>query len=201
MYNQTYDGKKIVWKSKIRQILAVVVCFVFVLIGIWGSQSKNWPGLLITIIFFGFGGVVLLIQLLNPKNIFITPGSELSKKIMSNKSEFFSYTDDGFYLTEVPDAIIYRWEDVDAIFGYKRDLITTDEICIDMFFKSGKSLILDESMPGWPKFTEMVSTVFTGITEDSIWNLAHPPFLTNHTLLFDAKGRTFEEAAAHFYKN
>ena len=82
----------------------------------------------------------MLVRLLNPQNLFVTPNTELGKQILSEQFlkgqddlGFFEYNDIGFNLTDYKGVTIYNWSDIETIFGFKEDRMTTDEICLDIF--------------------------------------------------------------------
>lgn len=111
----------------------------------------------------------------------------------------FSYTDDGFILQSKFLRTRYSWGDIETVFAYKEDLMTTDEICVDLFTKNGAQLFLTESDPGWDSFLKQLSEQLSSIPENWEQVLVQPPFETNFTLLFDRKGRTLEQAEAVCY--
>jgi hypothetical protein len=43
----------------------------------------------------------------------------------------------------------FRREDVDIVEFFKRDMLTVDDICCDLFTIDGRSCRFDEEMPGW----------------------------------------------------
>ncbi|MBZ4189604.1 SRPBCC family protein [Niabella beijingensis] len=108
----------------------------------------------------------------------------------------FSYTNQGFLLQEKYLRSYYYWSDIETIFAYKRDLITTDEICLDLFTKNGSCITVEESYPGWERFLKKMSDRFLFTPEDWEQKLMQSSFQTNLTLLFDRTGRSMEAAIA-----
>jgi len=148
----------------------------------------------------------MLVRLLNPKNLFVTYDTELGKQILAQQFGraqedlgIFFYTDKGFNLTEHNGVKVYNWSDIEAVFGFKEDRYTTDEICMDIFTSSNSSLRLTESTPGWYQFNRKLSENISTI--DSNWDaeIALPAFETNLKLLYDKKGRTSHEAEKACY--
>lgn len=103
MINETFNGKKVIWESEVKQIGIIVISFAFlaIAIGTRGEYSSfSFGG---TIVLFGGGGVLMLVRLLNPKNVFVTPKAELGKLILAERIKkqqedlgFFSYDKTGF---------------------------------------------------------------------------------------------------------
>ncbi|WP_435226445.1 SRPBCC family protein [Niabella hirudinis] len=122
------------------------------------------------------------------------------KQDVRERAGAFSYTPDGFIPEETLLRAYYAWADVETIFAYKKDLVTTDEICLDLFTKKGIRVFINESLPGWDRFLQKLSERLPLIPEGWEWQVAQPPFETNLTLLFDRRGRTLKQAATGCYE-
>lgn len=112
----------------------------------------------------------------------------------------FCYDESGFRLLPAYGTGHYLWTDLHSAFGFKLDYLTVDEICLDLFFSSGSYVRLTESLPGWPLFLRQLGQQFSTIPPHWEWEVIHPPFASNLTLLFDRAGRTLPQAAAAWYK-
>jgi hypothetical protein len=77
--------------------------------------------------------------------------------------------------------------DIQSIFGYKRDLITVDELNLDIFDKNNFRLYLTEETPGWYQFIDKIEQAFPTIDNEFEATLMFPPFATNMTLIHDVK--------------
>lgn len=159
-----------------------------------------------TIIFFGGSGLFMLVQLLNPKNLFVTHDTTLGKEILADQFKkqqedfvFFSYDDAGFSLTDHNGVTYYNWTDIETVFGYKEDRYTTDDICLDVFTSDKYCIKLTENTPGWYQFNERLIQHIPGISNSWDGEIALPAFETKLTLLFDKKGRTSNEAETECY--
>ena len=206
MTHLTYNNKRLIWESKTKQVWLVVVSFLFVAIAIWTKDKYSSFMFWGTIIFFGGGGLFMLIRFINPNNLFVTHDSELGKQILADQFQkaqedigFFAYTGTGFNLTEHKGVTHYSWSDIETIFGFKEDRYTTDEICMDIFFQDNGSIRLTESTAGWYQFSKRLSQTIPTISENWDTEIVHPAFATNMTLLFDKKGRTKEQAEKECY--
>ena len=105
----------------------------------------------------------------------------------------FYYRADGFGVNEESKKLYCKWADIETIFGYKADLITTDDIRLSICFTDGATVTLSESMPGWFQFNLRLVENIPDINIDWQITIMLPAFATNLTLLFDRKGRSAEE--------
>ena len=201
-----YKGKNIIWKSKISQIFAISISFIFVAFAIYTRKEISFSLFIINIILFGFGGIFLLFRLLNTKNMFVTYDSKIGKEILKNDSEFknsdfgyFQYSENGFEYELDLEKIKYNWTDIETVYGYKIDLLTYDEICIDIFTNDNKKLTITESDDGWFQFISRLSNIITEIKIDWYINISTPAFQKNLTLLFDKKKIGDEKLRTKYY--
>jgi hypothetical protein len=110
----------------------------------------------------------------------------------------FRYTEKGF-IVSLKDTKNIEWNKIESIFGYKLDLMTTDEICIEVFCDDCISFRVTEETPGWFVFIERLKEQFSSVEEDWNINIAHPAFATNLKLLYDRKNRPQEQVVPLFY--
>ncbi len=207
MANRLYNGKKVIWESKFKQISLILGCFAFVGMAIYVYRPSNVIGCWVTGIFFGIGGIFALFNFLNPQNLFVTHSSSLGREIISQWAKeaeedlgFFSYSEEGFSFITTAETSYYKWADIASAFGYKRDMITTDEIYLDIFFQDKVAIRLNESMAGWQQFNKQIHQNVPSIPEYWYMGVAVPAFNTNLTLLYDSDGRTLEDAQTYFYQ-
>jgi hypothetical protein len=209
MKGQIYNGKKVIWKSKTKQILLITVSFFFTAIGIWvliKGEPINFT-IISTFLLFGIGGIVFLFRLLNPQNLFVTHNSDLGKEILADQFKkiyddlgFFSYDNLGFNFKQNTGSIYYKWSDILTLFGYKEDYFIIDEICLDIF-TCDSYIKLYESIPGWYQFNIRLLENIPGIPNNWEEVISAPAFETSLILLYDKQGRTKEQAEAECYKN
>lgn len=120
-------------------------------------------------------------------------------KAFVKQEGIFSYTEDGFTAALNGQCKSYRWKDIETVIGYKVDLLTTDELCLEIYI-GDTYLRFTESTPGWYQFNSTLTKYLPVINE--LWESAImlPAFATNLTLLFDKQGRTTEEVTKAVYK-
>lgn len=206
MAHQTFNNKRIIWESRTKQIALIRACFLFAVIDIWTQDKSSVFAFWGAMILFGGGGIFLLIRLLNSKNLFVTNNTKLGKEILVQQLlnaqrdvGYFSYTDFGFNLGEDGSDRIYDWSEIETIFAFKADWITTDEIYMDIFTSDKSSLRLTESTPGWYQFIKRLSENIPGIPASWDEEIAILPFEAKLTMLFDKSGRTLKQAEAACY--
>ncbi|WP_276481054.1 hypothetical protein [Paraflavitalea pollutisoli] len=202
-----YQGKRVIWENKARQWRAVLIASGFValilFVGPTSSAFMYWGGL----VFFGGGGLAVLVRLLYPGNLFVSGGSPLLEKIFeeqyrrdSKDPGLFEYTDTGFFFCQGKIRTYFEWQNITAVFGRKEDARTYDVISIDIFTDLGKGLTLHEEMPGWIIFNKALKKQFPAVPANWDLEITDPPFDTELTLLYDRGGRSKEEALLFHYK-
>ena len=201
MKHSTYNNRRLIWESKTKQIWIILGSLLFVVAAIWTKDKTSSFMFWATIIFFGGGGLFMLIRLINPNNLFVSHDTELGKQILADQFQkaqadigFFAYTDTGFNLQEHRGVTHYNWADIETIFGFKEDRFTTDEICMDIFFSDKTSIRLTESTPGWYQFNKRLNNAIPTVSDNWDTEVVQPPFATNMTLLFDKDHRSKEQA-------
>ena len=80
--------------------------------------------------------------------------------------------------------VVLQWSDVVEIVAYKRDLLTTDLVCVGFRLHGTDDLIeIDEEMPGFDLTMAAVATRFQ--LPDKWWvDVAIPAFATNETTIW-----------------
>jgi len=82
----TYQNKRVIWESKRKQIGLVLQASVFVAIAFVLKRSYPPYVFWIITIFFGGMGLMILIRLLHPRNLFVTAGSPLGEEILAEQA-------------------------------------------------------------------------------------------------------------------
>ncbi|WP_426490437.1 hypothetical protein [Hymenobacter sp. 102] len=202
---EVYQGRRVIWQSKANQLLTIGVCFLFVAVSIWLGAGYNsfafWLGMLL----LGGSAVVILYRMFSPDILLVDPNSEqgraIRKELDNALLEQISVYEDGLLVRENPDlpARHFAWRNLTAAFGYKIDLYSSDEICLDLFWADAPRLILSESMPQWlavlAELQKQVPTVPPGWYAD----ISVPAFETKLTLLFEKDGLSLPEAEQLYY--
>lgn len=122
----------------------------------------------------------------------ISDESKRSFDIKFNDLGKFTYEDDGFIFQFKSEQRKLKWADIERLIAYKQNLITSDEICMDIVFNNWQTSISEET-PGWYQFVEKTKLVFSNIPKNWDTKIAHPPFATNLTILYQRQDREMPE--------
>jgi len=106
----------------------------------------------------------------------------LPEKILNIEGDF-QYTQDSFVLSRIAPGIFYKWNEIEIITAYKLDLITTDDVRLNISF-SNMVLTISEEMPGWPLFIEKLMKAMPGIPGDWEEKVIETPFAANTTIIY-----------------
>jgi hypothetical protein len=190
--------KKVVYESRPKLIALLLINWGFVVLCLW---VKYWAGLA----FFGLCAAVTTYPLLDPKKKLIfysTPAyrAHLAHRFTAWQTDpgDFTYFDGGF---STPSARGYQkvaWGDLRAVFAYKRDLYTTDELCLDLFCPENTSLTITEETAGWCTFVEQLEAHLP-LLPGWLGEVTVPAFETRLTLLYEREGRSFTQAVPTYY--
>jgi hypothetical protein len=83
----------------------------------------------------------------------------------------FSYEEDGFTIQMEHGARKYFYNDIEAIIAYKVDLVTYDEMRLEVIFHEC-ALRISEDAPGWFQFVSKMKDIFPSIPKE--WDLEMP---------------------------
>lgn len=100
-----------------------------------------------------------------------------------NESGHFTYEPSGFIYKTDKQASKVKWLEIESIIAYKVDLLTIDEIRIDVFYNNTR-LIITEEITGWEGFIKKIKMIFPDIPIDWYSQVVRPPFTTNRTTLY-----------------
>ena len=118
-----------------------------------------------------------------------------------NDNGNFTYKEDGFVIKFKSGEQRYvKWSEMDTIIAYKRDEMTTDQICLDLFYQENLSFSISEDIRGWYQFLIRMHQAFPQIKKDWEIDVMHPAFKANTTLLYDKEGRELKDVMEWCYK-
>ena len=99
-------------------------------------------------------------------------------------------TRDGFGLNQGDSRLgSVRWEEVDKVLAFKRDLLTSDEVCLA--FEIGDSDTVFEVNEGVGSFWDLVARVkevFPDSEQDWEETVVNPAFAENSAVLYERPG-------------
>ena len=108
--------------------------------------------------------------------------------IKFNDLGIFSYSASGFDIDFKDGFHSIKWIDIERLQAYKADLLTTDEICIDILFDN-KTIIVTEETKGWYQFIDKLKSAlpFTNDNWESL--VLESPFEYNLTTIYERADR------------
>src|SRR5207302_1460743 len=109
----------------------------------------------------------------------------------------FIYDKDGFVYPFSDGERRVKWSSIERLTGYKRDLMTTDEIWMDVTF-DGLFVTFSEDTPGWYIFQEKLRAALPGVSPNWEFDIMFPAFATNFTVLYERGDRKIP-AATNFH--
>jgi hypothetical protein len=191
--------KKIVYESRLKLIALLLINWGFVGLSLWG---KYWIGLA----FFGLGAAVTTYLLLDPRKKLLfygTPAYQAHRarefvEWQTDPIFDFTYFDGGFNTPAIINHQMIAWNELRAVFAYKRDLYTIDELCLDIFYLEHSLLTITEETAGWHTFVEQLEThlpLLPGWFEEVVV----PAFETKLTLVYEHENRSFAQAVTVYY--
>ncbi len=101
----------------------------------------------------------------------------------NNKLEIFGYGPDGFSYKSNDKVKKIEWLEIDVLTAYKADLLTYDEICLEIVC-GDLVLTITEETPGWANFVLRTKSIFPSIPVDWDSQIVQPAFATNQTTLY-----------------
>jgi hypothetical protein len=197
---QKMSDKKIVYESRTKVILLMT--------GVWAfTIASILTGYVWGIIFFGLAALVTTYPLVDPKKRIFFIGTKEYKNHFDKAFKarlvdkgVFEYCDNGFIISLERSQKI-EWIMIQTIFAYKIDLMTIDEVCIDVFCDNNVSFRLTEETAGWYVFLKRLQEQFPTIDNDWSAKIEQPAFATNLTLVYDRDSRTCDHVARLLYND
>ncbi len=95
----------------------------------------------------------------------------------------FEFQHSGFYFNFKDGRSFIKWSDIIRIDAYKIDLITIDEIRLDIVLEKFQFTITEET-PNWNLFIEKSKEVFTTIPKDWDRIITKPAFNANYITIY-----------------
>jgi len=109
----------------------------------------------------------------------------------------FIYDEDGFVYPFSDGERKVKWSSIERLEGYKQDLMTADQICMDITFE-GSHVTFSEETPGWYIFQEKLHAALPGVSSSWEYDVMFPAFANNFTVLYEREDRKMP-AATNFH--
>ena len=144
------------------------------------------------------GLFVLIDKFLNPilfrrnfakwsKEIIKNKNSQKSNPRILEKAEYGTLTTDEISLrinNRKGEVTTFSWTEVEEIHAFKRDLITTDLICLGFCLSGNRAIEIHEEMLGYYDPQPLLQKKFPEIPVDWFLDVAFPAFDTNHHVIW-----------------
>lgn len=206
MDTKQLEGKRVFWSSKWDKLWLLIIPAIF-LVDIFNSNrySHFWFWTIFTgaTVFIVF----VLYHMFHPKFFWADTNSKQGKVIQQkafdlryNDTGIFQYVDTGFNFTDKDQIIFVAWTDIETIFAFKRDLMTVDELNIEVFLKNNMRIRLTEEIDGWFQFIRKIKEVFPSIDKEFDTKLIFPAFETNLTLVYNSTDKSQSELINKYYE-
>ncbi len=101
----------------------------------------------------------------------------------------FTYTDNGFTLTYEDFTKTLRWSEITELNVYKKDLMTIDEIRMEIVY-GDKQIEISEELPGWYQFVSRTKEIFPSIPKQWDFEIIQPPFATNYKTIYSSADKS-----------
>jgi len=161
---------------KLRDILVILILFVFTVMGLFITDEILW----FPVLFFGIGSITFICFIIPEKSQPAIADDEVFLKFHGTGS--FEYYDWGFY--DIYSERGFSWEKIQKVTSYKEDRIVNDEVCIICIFMNGDVFVITEETPGWNQFiTNLEETLI--IKNGWLKSVIKPAFRRNETVIFE----------------
>lgn len=94
-----------------------------------------------------------------------------------------SVLEDGFSINLPTGIKTVLWKEIEEIHAYKADMMTYDEICMDIHLSESILTISEETL-GWDLLVSALYSVFPSITKNWETLIIKPAFTTNEIILY-----------------
>lgn len=100
-----------------------------------------------------------------------------------NDPGIFNFNENGFSFNIDKTITEKKWNEIEEINVYKKDLLTVDLICMDIVF--GETYItFTEDTIGWYHLVKKLKEIFTHIPKDWDSEIILPPFETSFKTIY-----------------
>jgi hypothetical protein len=112
-----------------------------------------------------------------------------NREIKINDLGIFTYNNLGFDIDLKEGYHSIKWTDIERLEAYKVDLMTTDEVCMDITFDN-KTITITEETKGWYQFIDRLEHQLSHINADWQALVLKTPFEYDLTTIYERADRT-----------
>ncbi len=110
---------------------------------------------------------------------------------MSKEADIF-YKDYGFVYTYGSINRLFAWNRILKIIAYKADLLTIDEVRLEIWDNDGGITITEEE-DFWKDFTGRILEQYPEIDKEWFSKIIQPPFARNETVIYKKTVNAFKQ--------
>lgn len=188
--------KKVIIGYPILDLVKLVIFYLIFGFGIYYYDTTDimYP---IFIAFTALVAVVIPIKIFYGKRYISKNSVEAQQITKKNEAEFlksldegltgfgnFKFDDIGFKVISLESEEYVEWDKIDKLIAFKIDLLTFDEIRLQIHLESERIIEFGEEIPGWSEFVLRLRNQFVEI--DSSWetNISKPAFERKETIIY-----------------
>lgn len=116
--------------------------------------------------------------------ILVTKQQRWKEKI--DDTGIFVYDREGFTMKTDDNISYIKWSEIKRIEAYKVDLLTTDEICLDISL-TDKQITITEETRGWFQFIERMKRQLPLVDKDWELSIVRSPFEYDLTTIYERR--------------
>jgi len=109
-------------------------------------------------------------------------------EIRQNDLGVFTYHSSSFEIDLKNECHLIKWTDIERIEAYKADLMTTDEICLDIIYNN-KTITITEETFGWYQFINRMKSALSIINDNWEASVLKTPFEYDLTTIYERTDR------------
>lgn len=94
----------------------------------------------------------------------------------------------GFVIDLKAEHCFVKWADIESIVAYKVDLLTTDEVCVDITF-DGRTIVVSEEIKGWDIFINQLKSALRLNNENWENIVVQKPFEHSPMIIYERSDR------------
>jgi len=158
------------------------------------SRFLNW-----IILIFGIIGLILgILKIIFPTTRILMNYNEKEELYKQNFYDFFNdegvfeFYGDGFYIDKMENPELIQWKKIKSIIAYKKDLLTTDLIVVEIITDNNVYKVNEETL-GWFYFIDQLNKSLNITNKNWSIDITQPAFALNLTLIYDSQNRSLEE--------
>lgn len=113
--------------------------------------------------------------------------SNFLKKRASQKCRIASNQHGVRFINDGVEFQAFSWDRVRRIVAYKKDILTTDLVCIEFELDGSEAYVAHEELAGFEQLADNMRAAFPNIDPHWFFKVMRPAFERSFMILFDAR--------------